>query len=118
MTQLPSRGASVACLCSSLGFCLGLAVSGCYGTKEHLRTAFDVTEVACEVLPRVDQDAKELCVTREEYLRAIRDIVSRRGKEGAAPGSGQPTLKVRLPELPRCSLPLSLSLRPPRPPRS
>ncbi len=93
----PTTATAASCVLLSLGFICGTAIASC--TKEQqnaVKTVIQVVDKVCDVVPVVAPDAKEVCVTEEEFRRAIKDIVSARGAPGASSASG-PTLVVRLP---------------------
>ena len=97
MTRPPSSSVAAACVTLSLGFICGVALASC--TKEQqnaVKTVIQVVDKVCDVVPVVAPDAKEVCVTEDEFRRAIKDIVSARGAPGASSAAGA-TLVVRLP---------------------
>lgn len=91
----PSVATQVSCVLLSMGFACGCFVSSC--TKDQVnsvKSVVDVAEVACDISSKIDDSVKEVCVTEDEFKKAIRDIVSSR--DGKA-GSGKGTLVVKLP---------------------
>ena len=94
----PTTATAASCVLLSLGFICGTALASC--TKEQqnaVKTVIQVVDKVCDVVPVVAPDAKEVCVTEEEFRRAIKDIVSARGAPGASSAAAGPTLVVRLP---------------------
>lgn len=92
MTRTPSTVTQAACLLLSVGFIGGTFVASC--TRQHAKTAVEFFEAACEVVPDLDDRAKEVCVTEDELKNAVRDIVSSRKAAGGQSGPGVAVVKL------------------------
>lgn len=63
--------------------------------RTRVRDVIEVVETVCDLTQDLDPNVKEVCVTEEEFRKAIKDIVSARKAAGGVQGKGD--VMVRMP---------------------
>lgn len=97
MPNLPSSAVQASCLLTSVGFILGVMVASC--SPEHrtrVRDVIEVVETVCDLTQDLDPNVKEVCVTEEEFRKAIKDIVSSRKPASGSSSKGNLIVRVKL----------------------
>lgn len=82
----------------ALGFIGGVTLASCTAEqRKGAKTVVDVIETVCEFKSVLPKEATEVCLTEEEFRKAIKDIVSARSAAGASSAPRTGTLVVKLP---------------------